>query len=121
LLDTFDADEQAHRFDTVVTEATRVLEDRVRKLSGADTSIDGVNLMTYAFGSQSPRLVISADPAEQEAAHLMFRGVFGYIRNPHHYRLIENAETEREIQILGMVDYLLLLAQDAERSEDKDA
>lgn len=121
LLQTFEDEEQAHRYDTVITEATRILEDRVRRLSGADMSVDGVNLMTFAFGGDPSRMLISNDPAEQQAAHLMFRGVFGFIRNPFHHRLIGDLARERVLQMLGLVDYLLFLVQGASRSSQQDA
>jgi len=113
VLEQFDQQGEPHRYDTVISEATRVLEDRVRRISGASADLDGVALMSFVFAGTSPRLVISQDPAEQEAAHLMFRGVFGYVRNPYHHRLIENVALERVIQILGMIDFLLLLVQNA--------
>ncbi len=121
LLEAFDEGDQSHRFDTVITEATRVLEDRVRRLTGADASLSGVNLMTHAFGGENPRLVVSEDASEQEAAHLMYRGASGFIRNPFHHRLIEDVSRERVLQILGLVDYLIFIAQSATPVIQQDA
>jgi uncharacterized protein (TIGR02391 family) len=121
LLEAFDEGEQSHRFDTVVAEATRVLEHRIRQLTGADASISGVNLMTYAFGGDHPKLVVSEDSSEQEAAHLMYRGATGFIRNPFHHRLIEDVSRERVLQILGLVDYLIYVAQTATPAGRQDA
>lgn len=121
LLEAFDEGEQSHRFDTVITEATRVLEDRVRRLTNADASLSGVNLMTHAFGGESPRLIVSEDSSEQEAAHLMYRGASGFIRNPFHHRLIEDVSRERVLQILGLVDYLIFVAQSAMPVSQQDA
>lgn len=113
LLQTFDAEDQQHRFDTIINEATRVLEVRIRQLSGADDSQHGTKLMTFAFGGENPKLVVSDVTAEQDATHLMFRGFIGSIRNPFHHRLIEDMSRERVLQILGLVDYLIFLAQTA--------
>ncbi len=121
LVAVFEEEEQSDRFDTVVSEATRILEHRVRNASKADASSTGVDLMTFAFGGEQPRLVISEELAEQQAAHLMFRGVSGFIRNPFHHRLIEDLSRERLLQILGLVDYLLFLTQLASRSVVEDA
>ncbi len=121
LLETFDESGQPHRFDTVVAEATRVLEDRIRRLTGADASLSGVNLMTDAFGVDTPKLIISEDPAEQDAAHLMYRGATGFIRNPFHHMLIEDISRERVLQILGLVDYLIFIAQGASPANGQDA
>lgn len=112
LFNDFDESKQTHRFDTVVGEATRILEDRVRRLSGLGTDVSGVDLMKSAFGGTSPKLRLSTNASEQEGAHLLFRGVVGFIRNPVHHRL-EKIERERAIQILGFIDYLLYLAEGA--------
>jgi len=113
LFNEFDSSNQSHRFDTVVTEATRVLEDRVRTLAALGNEVSGVDLMTKAFGPKAVILRLSSQDSEQEAAHLLFRGAFGFIRNPAHHRLIEKLEKERVLQILGFVDYLLYLAETA--------
>ncbi|MEW6658065.1 MAG: TIGR02391 family protein [Thermodesulfobacteriota bacterium] len=111
---------QHDRLDTVVNEATRILEDRLRFLSSASATCTGVDLAKHAFG-QPPALIVSDVAAEQEAAHLLFRGVFGFIRNAVHHRLIETLQPERVLQIVGMVDYLLFVAEGANReSVDTD-
>jgi uncharacterized protein (TIGR02391 family) len=105
---------QPHRYDTVLAEATRILEDRIRRLANADQSLDGARLVSYAFTGANPPLTLSREAAEQEAAHLLFRGVFGFIRNPFHHRLIDAVPQERAMQVLTLVDYLLFLAESAE-------
>ena len=65
------------RFDTVVMEATKILEDRIRHSANLDSSYDGLKLVAAAFGGNTPLLRLSSHPAEQEAAHALFRGVFG--------------------------------------------
>jgi uncharacterized protein (TIGR02391 family) len=110
---SFSESGQAHRYDTVLAEATRILEDRVRRLSGAPSNLEGVKLVANAFAGDSPPLVLSEEPSEQEAAHLLFRGLFGFIRNPFHHRLIDEVPQERAIQVLTLVDYLIFLAESA--------
>lgn len=105
---------QPHRYDTVLAEATRVLEDRLRRLAKADSGLEGVKLVSYAFGGQTPALVLSPEATEQEAAHLLFRGMFGFIRNPFHHRLIDEVPQERAMQVLTLVDYLLFLIESAQ-------
>lgn len=112
---TFDQSGQPHRFDTVVSEATRILEDRIRRLSGADSSLDGVKLVRFAFSGDDPPLVLSQEKSEQESAHPLLRGFFGLIRNPFHHNLIEEVPRERVLQILAMIDYLIFLSQSAKR------
>jgi len=105
---------QHERLDTVVNEATRILEDRLRSLSSASATCIGVDLAKHAFG-QPPTLIVSDVPAEQEAAHLLFRGVFGFIRNSVHHRLVGTLQPERVLQIVGMIDYLLFISEGARR------
>ena len=105
---------QPHRYDTVLAEATRILEDRIRRLTGAGPTLEGAKLISHAFGGGNPALVLSNDAAEQEAAHLLFRGLFGFIRNPFHHRLIDEVPQERAMQVLTLVDYLLFLAESAQ-------
>ncbi len=101
--------------DTIIAEACRVVEDRVRRLSGATKITTGVNLATFAFGAQPIRLQVSREPAEQEAAHLLFRGFFGLIRNDFLHRVVEDIQPVRVLQIVAMADYLLFLADSASR------
>ena len=113
LFEKFKEDGQRDRLDTVITEATRVLENRLRKLSGASVTCTGVDLATFTFGGQTPRLVASSVPAEQEAVHLLFRGVFGFIRNQVHHRLVGELQPDRVLQVLALIDYLISVGQGA--------
>jgi hypothetical protein len=108
---------QHDRLDTVVNEATRILEDRLRSLSGAPPTCVGVDLAKLAFGSSSPRLIVSDIETEQEAAHLLYRGVFGFVRNSAHHRLLGTLQPERVLQVVGMVDYLISVAEAARREK----
>lgn len=115
LFEQFRADETTERLDTVVTEATRVLENRIRLVTGLPPDCVGVDLATAAFGGKTPALRVSEIAAEQEAAHLIYRGVFGFVRNPVHHQLVGQLAPERVLQILGLIDYLLFLIDGAQR------
>lgn len=117
LLAQFAEDGQHDRLDTVVNEATRILEDRLRALASAPATCIGVDLAKYAFAQPSPAIVISEVASEQEAAHLLYRGVFGLVRNSVHHRLVGTLQPERVLQIVGMVDYLLSLAEAGRREK----
>jgi hypothetical protein len=67
LLAQFRQDGEHDRLDTVVSEATRILEARLRALAVADASCSGVDLAALAFRPPEPRLVVSEVLAEQEA------------------------------------------------------
>lgn len=114
LLEQFRTSGEIDRLDTVVVEATRILEDRLHRASGAPANITGVELAQYAFASSPPRLLVSPVDAEQQAVHLLFRGVFGFVRNSVHHRLVGQLQAERVLQIVGMIDYLLSLIQGAQ-------
>jgi hypothetical protein len=110
LFNRFEELGQPNRHDTVVTEATRILENRLRTLTKAPDGCTGNELAARAFAGNSPALRVSPVAAEQEAVHLLFRGAFGFIRNRVHHRLHSDMSSERVLQILGLIDYLISLA-----------
>jgi len=115
LLEQFHQDGQPDRLDTVITEATRIFEHRLRTLSGAEPTCVGVELASFAFNGDPPRIELSSVEPEQKAGHLLFRGVFGFIRNQHHHRLIGPLIPERVLEIVAMLDYLIFLAESGQR------
>lgn len=115
LFTQFEERSQSDRHDTVISEGTRILENRLRKLTDTHDSTTGSELVKRAFGGARPVLRVSEVDAEQEAVHLLFRGVFGFIRNPVHHRLISDLTAERVVQILGLIDYLIAVANRAAR------
>jgi hypothetical protein len=117
LFANFTEEGQHDRLDTVVAEATRILETRIRRLAAAPATVVGVELAAYALRGDTPILRVSQVPAEQEAAHLLFRGVFGLIRNHVHHHLTGQMSPQRVLQILGLIDYLIWLSETAEVSD----
>lgn len=107
LYNQFQESGQADRNDTVVAEASRILENRLRKVLGADDGKSAKQLVSDAFSAKHPRLVVSNVSAEQESAQLLFLGTFGFIRNSVQHKLLANMPAERVLQILGWTDYLL--------------
>lgn len=107
LFNQFQESGQTDRNDTVVSEASRILENRLRKVLGADDGKSAKQLVSDAFNVKSPRLVVSNVAAEQESAQLLFLGTFGFIRNSVQHKLLANMPAERVLQILGWTDYLL--------------
>lgn len=116
LFQLFKQDGQHDRLDTVVTEATRILENKLRSISGAPSNYVGVDLASYAFSGKTPKLTVSQMHAEQDSIHLLFRGVFGFIRNHVHHQLVKDLSPERVLQIVGMIDYLIFLVENATRA-----
>jgi len=105
--------DQQGRLDTVLNEATRVLENRLRSLVTAPDGCDTKELIGLAFHPKKAQLVVSSNEAEQGAVHLLFLGVFGFIRNPVHHRLLGHLAPDRVQQTLGMIDYCLAIIDGA--------
>ena len=113
LYSAFCADGTTDRLDTVLSEATRVLENRIRVKTGLPINCVGLDLASKAFAGSSPMLRISKIFAEQEGAHHLYRGVFGFIRNSVQHQLVSGLLPERVLQVLGLIDYLLFIVDDA--------
>jgi len=115
LLRTIEDEKDETKLDTVVREMSVILEDRVRKVANISEKLTGVELMAEAFASTQPKLIFSAEPDVQSAAHLLFRGYIGFFRNEAMHKLITTYTRERVYQMLGYVDYLLFLLSQATR------
>ncbi len=110
-----------NQFDTVIREMSVILEDRVRLLSGCEGALSGSELFAAAMTGAAPRIKFSTRKDLQEAAHLLFRGYSGFVRNDVMHRLSGGFTKERVLQLLGMVDYLLdLLAHAEVLSQDRN-
>ncbi|ELS05429.1 TIGR02391 family protein [Xenococcus sp. PCC 7305] len=118
LFNHFEEREQPERHDTVVMEATKILENRLRDLTKSTGSETGAKLVNIAFSEKDPKLIISDIPAEQKAVFFLFQGAFGYIRNIVHHRLLGDLSPERALQILGFIDYLIYLLNLAKYNEE---
>ena len=109
---------QLERLDTVVAEAGRILEDRLRRATKATDGATGRDLTTRAFTGPRALFEISTIKSEQEAAGLLFMGAFGYIRNPTQHKLRKDLSAQRVVQIVGFIDYLISLLEAATPRED---
>lgn len=117
LFDAFYKDGKHERLDTVIAEATRIFETRLRTLTGAPQECVGVDLAKFAFAGEKPVLLVSDVSSEQEAVHLLFRGTFGFIRNPVQHKLLGKLSPDRVLQILGFLDNLLFVAESSKREK----
>lgn len=118
LFNQFQESGQSDRNDTVVAEASRILENRLRAVTGCADGSTGKQLVSLAFNGQKPKLRVSSVPSEQEAAQLLFLGTFGFIRNQVQHKLLGSLPAERVLQVLGWIDYLLSVIEQAERVAD---
>lgn len=121
LFNQFEESGQSERHDTVVTEATRILEHRLRTLTRSIDAATGTELAARAFAGGTPAIRVSDIQGEQDAVHLLYRGVFGFIRNQFHHKLLTDLAPERVVQILGLIDYLLYVANTGAPVESRGA
>jgi len=106
----------ATRLDTVVREMSVVLEDRIRTLANLQgQQLSGAELMSRAVAGNGAILRFADHSGAQEAAHLLYRGYSGFVRNEVMHALVPGYTRERVIQLLGLVDYLLFLLSRAKR------
>lgn len=103
------------RFDTVLRDASVVIESRIREATGLAESLIGEPLLARALAADTGELIFSNDKNEQKAVHLLFLGFFGFIRNSVNHRLVPTYTKERAAQVLGMADYLLFLLSQGRR------
>jgi hypothetical protein len=69
-------------YQDVVTNAFAVLEDRIRAKIGIDPSYSGKKLVDYAFAAKTGKFTLGETGSEQESLYFLFRGAFGFFRNP---------------------------------------
>jgi hypothetical protein len=103
------------RFDTVLRDATVVIESRIRQDSALPGSLAGEKLLAKALACDTGEMILSSDENERKAVHLLFLGFFGLVRNSVNHRLVPNYTKERAAQVLGLADYLLFLLSRAQR------
>jgi len=95
-------------YDDTVTNAFKVLEERLRKKLGLAASVYGDNLINYAFNPETGKISLGETIAEKQAVFFLFKGVNGWYRNPAAHRFIRD-EGFTTFQVISIVDYLLKL------------
>ena len=98
---------EAHH-DRVIREACVILEDRVRKATGARKDMVGVRLMQMAFGKNGP-LRLSENAQEQSGAIQIYSGVMAFFRNAAGHNLIDSYTQEDALRFVVFVDLLLAM------------
>jgi uncharacterized protein (TIGR02391 family) len=94
--------------DRVIREACVILEDRVRKATGASKEVVGVSLMQMAFGKNGP-LRLSEHAQEQIGAMQIYGGVMAFFRNVAGHNLIDSYTQEDALRFVVFVDLLLAM------------
>jgi uncharacterized protein (TIGR02391 family) len=99
---------ESGQFEDTIFNATKTIEDEIRRLIGADEAIVGIALVSKAFtGNPSPHLVLSPVPAEQEGAHMLFRGAIGWLKNPRSHRYIDTDSRAAAFEALAFASSLM--------------
>ena len=99
--------------DTIVREASVVLEHRLRAVVGANSSLTGVNLVEAVLNKEKGALIFSSHPAEQDGVRMLYRGAMQFIRNPPMHKLMEYSEDTARL-LIRLIDSLLQLLSEGE-------
>ncbi|MBU0495126.1 MAG: TIGR02391 family protein [Chloroflexi bacterium] len=99
--------------DTVIREAGVVLEDRLRTVGKADSTLHGTQLVDAVLNPETGTLRFSSHRGEQDGVRMLYRGAMQFARNPPMHRLIEYPEDTARL-FIRLIDALLQLLSDAE-------
>jgi uncharacterized protein (TIGR02391 family) len=94
-------------FDEAVLAAMKAVEEELRTKIQAEPGCCGQDLVSQAMPQKSPPLTFSKIDSEQQAAHFLFRGAIGFIRNPQAHRFIEIDDRQEAIEQLAFASILM--------------
>jgi uncharacterized protein (TIGR02391 family) len=97
-------------FDRPVSQATLVLEDRIRKKAQPTQKLVGESLVGYAFNEDLSKTVLrvaSNDSDDQRGFTQILRGIVPAFRNKTHHHIITSFSREEAMRVCGFIDVLL--------------
>ena len=98
---------EAH-FDRVINQATQVFEDRIRELSGLDSTRVGENLVNQAIGGDPEKIIRFSDNKYEHRGYFnICCGIVGAFRNPTHHRITNTITREDALKFCGFIDTML--------------
>lgn len=108
-------------FDRVFREATTILEDRIKKLSGIQEKIKPVDLVGKVLNPDPSKAVlrISTDKSEQEGFFNICKGLMLSFRDPVHHKLSDKFTREGALKFCGFIDSLLVIISQASNQKRK--
>ena len=98
---------ETRQYEDAVFKAMRTVEAELRARTSGDPNDIGVNLVSKALGGKNPPLRVSTVDAEQEAAHLLFRGAIGFFKNPVSHRETDNTDPAKTFEVLAFASLLM--------------
>lgn len=96
-------------------EAMKLIEVRVRSLTGASDSLIGVKLMREAFKDGGVLRDPNMDGGEQVARMEMFSGAIGMFKNPTSHREVEFDDPTEASEVVLLADLLMRILDRIER------
>lgn len=108
-------------YDRVFREATTILEDRIRRLSGITRRMNPQNLVSKAIAPNPNEaiLVVSTDPDEQGGFFKICSGIEAAFRNRTHHEVSDKLNRYDAIKFCGFIDSLLLILANAEVHQER--
>jgi len=106
------------KFDRPISQATLVLEDRIRKKAEPDKKLTGENLVGFAFNEEVSKTVLrvpGGDPEAQRGFTQILRGVFPAFRNKTHHSVTDTFSREDAMRVCGFIDVLLLVIDKSDK------
>jgi uncharacterized protein (TIGR02391 family) len=105
-------------YETACFAAMKTVEVEVRRASGLDASVIGVDLMRQAFKDGGPLADPDAQPGERRSTMELFAGAIGAFKNPASHRTVDFDDPVEAVEVVQLADLLLRLLARAERRRD---
>lgn len=98
-------------YDIAILIAFKEVEIMVRKLSGLNNDLYGVELMKRAFNVGCPLAQPNLPAGEQVALMNLFVGAIGWFKNPQSHRNVKVESLSHAVRVLMFASHLLSLAE----------